>query len=90
MHGLMSHHHYHSPCLGGHLPNSPTKAIGAVRQNMLRNRDVCLAYVRGTERGKGGGGGAGEVWWGGRVKVSRNEIYMGSCEQRCVHGGICR
>jgi hypothetical protein len=29
-------------------PSSPTSAIGAVRQNMLRKREVCLAYVRGT------------------------------------------
>ena len=30
-------------------PNSPTRAIGAVKQNILKNLDVCLAYVSGTE-----------------------------------------
>ena len=33
-----------------HLPNSPTRAIGAVKQNMLRKREVWRAYVRGTVR----------------------------------------
>ena len=33
-----------------HLPNSPTRAIGAVKQNMLRKREVWRAYVKGTVR----------------------------------------
>lgn len=37
--------HYHPLT---HSPSSPTRAIGAVKQKMLKNRDVCRAYVRGT------------------------------------------
>ena len=38
------------------LPSSPTRAIGAVRQNILKNRDVWRAYVKGTVRTETSGG----------------------------------